>query len=251
MNLLGSNAKYGTSRVELSPARFVLPIDRESPTFPKGVGGLLPVGTVRMDDAVRMTYAFWSTGSALPEPTIVEPEPEPEPEVADEQPADELASAEEPVEDERTADELETEGAGPDAIADAANGDAAVADDIIDDAFSDDANDGDALYLDDDDDAIIAGDDVLSDDEIGGGDAETPKAPERLAPTAIEFAVLPEVAPRRRGSRGARRARPRGHPGEPPARAGGEPLAPWLRAPGDREGRLRRRRLGVHARRVQ
>ncbi len=195
MNLLGSNAKYGTSRVELSPARFVLPIDRESPTFPRGVGGLLPVGTVRMDDAVRMTYAFWSTGSALPEPTIVEPEPEPEPEVADEQPADELASAEEPVEDERTADEPETEGAGSDAIADAANGDAAVADDIIDDAFSDDANDGDALYLDDDDDAIIAGDDVLGDDEIDGGDAETPKAPERLAPTAVEFAVLPEPVP--------------------------------------------------------
>ena len=61
MELNGSNAAYGAEVVELSNRRRVLPIvsaTDETPLFPLGVGGLLPVVTQRKDGAEKTVYAF-------------------------------------------------------------------------------------------------------------------------------------------------------------------------------------------------
>lgn len=58
MELLGSNAAYGHERVDVSGRRYVLPVDEHDRPFPLGVGGLLPVVTVRKNGVERVIFAF-------------------------------------------------------------------------------------------------------------------------------------------------------------------------------------------------
>lgn len=58
MELHGGNGSFGTERVGLSEKRWVLPLEEGEPAFPLGVGGLLPVVTVRKDGSEKTVYAF-------------------------------------------------------------------------------------------------------------------------------------------------------------------------------------------------
>ncbi len=58
MELHGGNGAFGGERVELSEKRWVLPLETEAPVFPLGVGGLLPVVTVRKDGSEKTVHAF-------------------------------------------------------------------------------------------------------------------------------------------------------------------------------------------------
>lgn len=86
MELLGSNAAYGHERVDVSGRRYVLPVDEHDRPFPLGVGGLLPVVTVRKNGVERVIFAF-PAGVAPDEATAEPPADATEPSASEEDPA--------------------------------------------------------------------------------------------------------------------------------------------------------------------
>lgn len=70
MELHGGNGMFGTGMVELSDRRWVMPLEKVVPAFPRGVGGLLPVVTVRKDGSERTVYAFPCEDGPIERPNI-------------------------------------------------------------------------------------------------------------------------------------------------------------------------------------
>ncbi len=68
MRLLGSNARFGARRVNLSGNRYVQETFEKGEPFPRGVRGMLPVVTLRKGGAHQTTYAFATAGDAPDEP---------------------------------------------------------------------------------------------------------------------------------------------------------------------------------------
>lgn len=93
MELHGGNGMYGKGMVELSEKRWVMPLEEGEPLFPLGVGGLLPVVTVRKDGSERAVYAFPCEDGSLERPaaTDVAAAPEPDGDGAQGDPAEQAA----------------------------------------------------------------------------------------------------------------------------------------------------------------
>ena len=70
MELHGGNGMFGTGMVELSDRRWVMPLKEVEPAFPRGVGGLLPVVTVRKDGSERTVYAFPCEDGPIERPNV-------------------------------------------------------------------------------------------------------------------------------------------------------------------------------------
>ena len=70
MELHGGNGMFGTGMVELSDRRWVMPLEKVEPAFPRGVGGLLPVVTVRKDGSERTVYAFPCEDGPIERPNV-------------------------------------------------------------------------------------------------------------------------------------------------------------------------------------